>query len=58
MFEEVFSLLMFGGFVWAACFMLPRAVRTRDSLAVTSAILTTILTLFGWLYVGVPLAGL
>ena len=58
MLGEVLSLLMFGGFIWSACFMLPKAVRTRDSLAITSAVLTTVVTFLGWLYVAVPLAGL
>jgi hypothetical protein len=55
--EGVFSLTMLAGFLWAVRVMLPRAVKERDGLALTSALLTAALTLLGWLFVGVRVTG-
>lgn len=55
--EAVFSVAMLAGFLWAVGFMLPKALKERDTLALTSAVLTALLTLLGWLLVGVRVTG-
>jgi hypothetical protein len=56
-FEGVFSVAMLGAFIWAVSFVLPRAARRRDPLALASAILIALLALAGWLVVGVRVIG-
>jgi hypothetical protein len=56
-FEGIFSVAMLGGFIWAVSFMVRKAAKKRDALALTSAILTALLALFGWLLVGVRVMG-
>ena len=51
--EVVFSTVSCGAFIWALGFMVPRAIKQRDGLAITSAVLTALLALLGWLLVGV-----
>jgi hypothetical protein len=51
--ESLLSVVMLGGFIWAVRFMLPKAVREHDGLALTCAVLTALIALFGWLLVGV-----
>ena len=55
--ELVFSVAMLGCFIWAVRFMLPKALKEHDSLAITSAVLTTTLALLGWLLFGVRVTG-
>jgi uncharacterized membrane protein len=55
--EAVFSVAMLGGFIWAVRFMVPRAVKSHDPLAMTSAVLTAVLALLAWLLVGVRVIG-
>jgi hypothetical protein len=57
MVEAVFSVAMLGGFIWAVRFMLPKAVKVQDTLALTAALLTAVLALLGWLFVGVRVTG-
>ena len=47
------STAMFAVFIWGTAFMVPRAVRSRDALAVTCGVLTALLSLVGWLLIGV-----
>jgi hypothetical protein len=51
--ETALSIATLGGFIWAVRFMLPRARRDGSSLALTSAVLTALLALLGWLLIGV-----
>jgi hypothetical protein len=51
--ETLFSITMLGGFIWAVRFLLPRAVRAHDPMALTCAVLTAALALLMWLLVGV-----
>ena len=46
------SVALLAAFIWAVSFLLPKAIRQRDVLALTSAILTAILALFAWLWLG------
>jgi hypothetical protein len=56
-FETVFSVAMLGCFIWAVRFMLPKALKEHDPLALTSAVLTAVLALLAWLLFGVPVTG-
>jgi hypothetical protein len=56
--EAAFSVAMLGAFIWALRFRLPRALQTQDRLAVTSAILTAVLALVGWLLIGIRVRAL
>jgi hypothetical protein len=51
--ETAASIAMLAGFIWAVRFLIPKAIRTRDPLAITCAVLTAALALFGWLLIGV-----
>ena len=51
--ETVLSVGMLGGFIWVVRFMLPKARKERDPLALTSAVLTAVLALLAWLLIGV-----
>ena len=51
--EAVFSVATLGGFLWALRFMLPRALKDRDALALASALLTALVALLAWLLIGV-----
>jgi hypothetical protein len=51
--EGAVSTAMLGGFIWAISALLPNAVKGDDPLALTCAVLTAILTLLGWLFIGV-----
>lgn len=55
--QTLVSVAMLGAFIWAVGFLLPKAIRAHDGLALTSAILTAILALFLWLWVGVGTRG-
>ncbi len=56
-FEAVFSVAMLGVFIWAVRFMVPKAIKKHDALALTSAVLTAALALLAWLFVGVRVIG-
>jgi hypothetical protein len=51
--EAMFSVAMLGGFIWAVRVMLPKAMKEQDTLALSAALLTAVLTLLAWLFVGV-----
>jgi hypothetical protein len=51
--DAIVSTAMFAVFIWAVTFMLPKAIKSRDALALTSAVLTALLSLVGWLMIGV-----
>ena len=51
--EMAFSIAMLASCIWAVRVLLPRAVRERSGLALTSAVLAAILGLLGWLMIGV-----
>lgn len=53
MVEAAFSIATLGGFLWALRFLLPKALRRHDALAVVSAVVTAVLSLFTWLLIGV-----
>ena len=47
------SVAMLGAFLWAATFLVPRAVRERDGLAIGSALMVAALAILAWLWLGV-----
>lgn len=51
--ETVLSIAMLGGFIWAVRFLLPKAVKEHDPMALTCAVLTAVLALLMWLLIGV-----
>jgi len=54
---EAFSVAAFGAFIWAVTFMVPKAIKQRDGLAITSAVLTAVFALIVWILASVPLSG-
>jgi len=52
-FEILFSIAMLGAFIWAVRFLLPKAIKEHDALALTSALLTALFALLLWLLIGV-----
>jgi len=55
MFETLFSMALLAGFIWATCFLLPRAIKQQDWLALVSALLTAALAVVAWLMFGIAL---
>jgi hypothetical protein len=55
MFETLFSTALLAGFIWAMRFLVPRAIKQQDWLAVLSALLTAALALTAWLTFGIGL---
>jgi len=51
--ESAFSVAMLGTFLWALRFLLPKALKQHDPLAIISAVVTAALALLAWLLVGV-----
>ncbi len=43
---------MLGAFIWAVRFLLPRAIKEHDALALASAVLFAVLSLLAWLLFG------
>jgi hypothetical protein len=50
--ETVLSIAMLGAFIWAVGFLLPRAIKEHDALALACAVLFAVLALFAWLLSG------
>jgi hypothetical protein len=51
--ETAFSVALLGGFLWAIRFLIPKALKERDPLAIASAVVTAALALLAWLAFGV-----
>ena len=51
--ETVLSVAMLGGFIWVVRFLLPRAIKTHDRMALACVVLTAVLALVLWLMIGV-----
>jgi hypothetical protein len=52
-FESIASVLMLGGCIWVLRFLLPRARRGGDGFGVVCSLLTALVCLFGFLFIGV-----
>lgn len=46
------SVVMLAVLIWVFSFLLPRALRERDPLAVSSVVLAILFTFVGWLMFG------
>jgi len=55
MLEALYSIALLAGFIWAIRFLLPRAIKQQDWLALLSALLTAALALTAWLMFGIGL---
>ena len=51
--ETVLSIATLGAFIWVVRFLLPKALKERDSMALACAVLSAILALLMWLLIGV-----
>jgi hypothetical protein len=51
--DTTFSIAMLAAFIWTVRVLLPRAIQSRDPLALASAVLTALLALLAWLLSGV-----
>ncbi len=56
--ELIGSVGMLGLFIWTCRFLLPRALRDRDSLGISAAIMTGLIGLAGWLLIGIAVRAL
>jgi len=50
--ETILSIAALGGFIWGVGFLVPRAVKEKDRLALTCAVLTAVVALLAWLLIG------
>jgi hypothetical protein len=51
--ETVLSVAMLGCFIWVVRFLLPKAIKQHDPIALTCVVLTAVLALVLWLLIGV-----
>lgn len=51
--ETALSIATLGVFIWVVRFLLPKALKDHDSMAITCTVLMAILTLLMWLLIGV-----
>jgi hypothetical protein len=51
--EMVLSTAMLGSFIWSITFLLPKAFKQHDGLAITAAVITATFALLLWLLIGV-----
>jgi hypothetical protein len=51
--DAILSIGVLGGFIWAVRFLLPKAIKEQDGMALTCAVLTALLALLAWLLFGV-----
>jgi uncharacterized membrane protein len=52
-FETLLSVATLGSFIWAVRFLVPKAIKADDGLAITCAALTAVVALLLWLLIGV-----
>ena len=51
--ETVLSIAALSAFIWVVRFVFPKALKERDSMALTCTVLMAILALLMWLLIGV-----
>jgi hypothetical protein len=51
--ETVLSVATLGAFIWVVRFLLPKAIKAHDSMALACAVLTAVVALLMWLLIGV-----
>ena len=47
---ELLSTAMLAAFIWSLIFLLPRAMKARDGMALTTAVLSALLAALAWLF--------
>jgi hypothetical protein len=50
--ENVMSVVMLGGSIWVLLYPLPRARREHDGFGIVCSLLTALVGLVGWLFLG------
>ena len=51
--ETVLSIATLSAFIWALRFLVPKALKSGDGMAVTCSVLMAILALLLWLLIGI-----
>jgi len=51
--ETILSIATLGAFIWAVRFVLPKALKEHDPMALTCTVLMAVLALLMWLLIGV-----
>jgi hypothetical protein len=51
--ETILSIATLSSFIWAIRFLVPRAIKAGDGMAVLCSVLTAILGLLLWLMIGI-----
>ena len=51
-FESGLSLFSLAGFIWVVVFLLPKARREHDTFVLICSLLTALVTLIGFLFIG------
>ena len=51
--EMFLSVALLGAGLWAATFLIPRAIRERDICALACAVAMAVVAVLGWLWIGV-----
>jgi hypothetical protein len=52
-FDTIASIMALGAFIWTVRFVIPRALREHDPMAIGCAVLMSVLALGLWLLIGV-----
>jgi hypothetical protein len=50
--DSIVSVATLSLLIWGLSFLLPRAIREKDGLALTAAVLTILLAFLGWALIG------
>jgi hypothetical protein len=51
--ETALSILTLAGFIWVFLFLLPKARRDHDRFAIVCSLLTALVAIFAWLFIGI-----
>ena len=51
--ESALSVVLLGASIWALTFLLPKARREHDRFGMVCSLLTALVGLIGWLYIGI-----
>jgi hypothetical protein len=51
--EVALSVALLAMFLWELAYRLPKACRDRDRFGVVFSLLTCLVALFGWLFIGI-----
>jgi len=51
--DSILSVVLLSFLIWGLRFLLPKAIKERDRLALTAAVLTILIALLAWALTGV-----